>query len=134
MDSLGEESQIPPEWDEKIAKTRHDMNTSEQKALYERLLNKSQELFTLAVELYNRPTIRYHAEGCAIFLCSAWELMLKATILQRDGNAALYYKNSSRTLSLEDCLKKVFTNEKDPLRKNMDKIVDLRNTSTQEKY
>lgn len=98
--------------------------------LYDRLLDKSQELFVLAVELYNRPTIKYHAEGCAIFLCSAWELMLKAEIYRRFGNGALYYRDSHRTLSLEDCLRKIFTNEKDPLRKNMDKVIDLRNTST----
>lgn len=46
----------------------------------ERLIEKSQEAFLLAIELYNRPTIRYHAEGCCFFLCNAWELMLKAHI------------------------------------------------------
>lgn len=92
--------------------------------LYARLLDKSQELFVLAVELYNRPTIKHHAEGCAMFLCSAWELMLKAAILKSLGRAALYYKDSERTLSLEDCLRKVFTNENDPLRKNMARVID----------
>ncbi|SDU78236.1 Protein of unknown function [Arcanobacterium phocae] len=98
--------------------------------LQNELLDKSQELFTLAVELYNRPTIKYHAEGCAIFLCSAWELMLKAEICKRSGNKALFYSGTGRTLSLSDCLKKIFTNENDPLRKNMDKVIELRNTST----
>lgn len=32
-----------------------------------RLIDKSQEAFLLAIELYNRPTIRYHAEGCCFF-------------------------------------------------------------------
>ncbi|WP_366499597.1 DUF3644 domain-containing protein [Arcanobacterium phocae] len=94
------------------------------------LLDKSQELFTLAVELYNRPTIKYHAEGCAIFLCSAWELMLKAEICKRSGNKALFYSGTDRALSLSDCLKKIFTNKNDPLRRNMDKVIELRNTST----
>lgn len=44
----------------------------------DRLLEKSKEAFALAVELYNRPTLKYHAESCSIFLCNAWELMLKA--------------------------------------------------------
>lgn len=95
-----------------------------------RLLDKSQEAFLLAIELYNRPTIRYHAEGCCFFLCNAWELMLKAYIIRRFGYEKAYYPNSSRTLSLSDCLKKVFTNENDPLRLNMDVVEEFRNTST----
>ena len=46
--------------------------------IVQRLLEKSKEAFILALELYNRPTLKYHAESCSIFLCNAWELMLKA--------------------------------------------------------
>jgi hypothetical protein len=95
-----------------------------------RLLEKSQEAFLLAIELYNRPTIRYHAEGCSFFLCNAWELMLKAYISKTAGHNALFYPKSNRTLSLNDCIKKVFTNEEDPLRRNLEIVVELRNTST----
>lgn len=101
-----------------------------EKFTYDRLLDKSQEAFLLAIELYNRPTIRYHAEGCCFFLCNAWELMLKAHIISRDGERAVYYPDSDRTLSLSDCLKRVFTNENDPLRRNMDVVMEFRNTST----
>lgn len=101
-----------------------------EKQTYWRLLDKSQEAFLLAIELYNRPTIRYHAEGCAFFLCNAWELMLKAQIIKTEGEQAVYYPGKDRTLSFEDCLKKVFTNESDPLRRYLSIIIDLRNTST----
>ena len=96
----------------------------------ERLIEKSQEAFLLAIELYNRPTIRYHAEGCCFFLCNAWELMLKAHISKTLGEEAVFYPNSNRSLSLTDCIKKVFTNIEDPLRRNLAIIVELRNTST----
>ena len=96
----------------------------------ERLLDKSQEAFLLAIELYNRPTIHYHAEGCCFFLCNAWELMLKAYIIREMGYGAVYYPDNGRTLSLADCLKKVFTNENDPLRINMEVLGEFRNTST----
>lgn len=96
-----------------------------------RLCDKSQEAFLLAVELYNRPTVRYRVEGCAFFLCNAWELLLKAYLTERYGEGAVYYDSKpERTLSLEDCLRKVFTNENDPLRRNLDRVIDLRNTST----
>ncbi len=97
---------------------------------YARLVEKSQEAFLLAIELYNRPTIRYHVEGCAFFLCNAWELMLKAYLIKSEGIGSIYYPKSDRTLSLEDCLKRVFTNSADPLRRNMDKVIEVRNTST----
>lgn len=97
---------------------------------FRRLIDKSQEAFLLAIELYNRPTIQYRVEGCAFFLCNAWELMLKAYLIRKNGLNSIYYSKSDRTLSLEDCLKRVFTNRHDPLRRNMDKVIEVRNTST----
>ena len=100
-------------------------------SLSEKLLEKSQEAFIVAVELYNKPTIRYRVEGFSFFICNAWELLLKAHIMQTYGEAAIYYKgDKQRTKSLNACIKEVFTNDKDPLRINLEKIIDLRNTST----
>lgn len=48
--------------------------------------------------------------------------MLKAYIIREIGYEAVYYPDSDRTLSLPDCLKKVFTNENDPLRLNMEVV------------
>lgn len=95
------------------------------------MLEKSQEAFLLAIEVYNKPTIKYRLEGFAFFVCNAWELLLKSYIIKTTGMASIYYKNKpDRTITLTDCIKKVFTNEKDPTRKNLEIIVDLRNTST----
>ena len=52
--------------------------------LAEQLLNKSKEAFILAIEIYNKPTIKYRVEGFAFFICNAWELMLKAELLKRN--------------------------------------------------
>ena len=41
--------------------------------LEDRLLNKSQEAFILAIELYNKPTIKYRVEGFSLFICNAWD-------------------------------------------------------------
>lgn len=95
------------------------------------LLEKSKEAFCLAIELYNKPTIKYRVEGFSHFICNAWELMLKAHMIKKFGENSIYYKNNpQRTLSLENCVQKVFTNSKDPLRINLEKIIELRNTST----
>lgn len=47
------------------------------------------------------------------------------------GEDSIYYKdNRNRTITLENCLQRIFTNEKAPLRRNLAKIIELRNTST----
>lgn len=97
----------------------------------ERLIDKSKEAFVMAIEIYNKPSIRYRLEGFSFFICNAWELMLKAHIINQWGEEAVYFKDKpGRTISLENCIQKVFTNEKAPLRKNLEKVVELRNTST----
>ena len=42
-----------------------------------------------------------------------------------------YYKNNpDRTITLENCLEQTLTNDKDPRRINLNRIIRLRNTST----
>lgn len=99
--------------------------------LSNRLVNKSIEAFILGIEIYNKPTIRYRVEGFSFFICNAWELMLKAHLIKTQGESSIYFTdNPGRTVSLEKCISLVFTNSKDPLRINLEKIIELRNTST----
>lgn len=97
--------------------------------LVTKLLEKSQEAFIMALEIYNKPTLKYRVEGFSFFICNAWELLLKAYLISK-GESIYYKDDTSRTFSLEVCIKKVLTNEHDPLRKNLEKIVELRNIST----
>ncbi len=97
----------------------------------EKLLEKAKEAFILAIEIYNKPTIRYRVEGFSFFICNAWELMLKSYIIKTFNEREIYYKDKNdRTISLSDCIKKIFTNNKDPLRLNLEKIIELRDMST----
>lgn len=99
--------------------------------IQKKLIEKSQEAFVMAIEIYNKPTIKYRVEGFSFFICNAWELMLKAYLISKYGEDSIYYKdNPNRTITLENCLQKIFTNEKTPLRRNLLKIIELRNTST----
>lgn len=100
-------------------------------SIVKKLLEKSIESFLMAIEVYNKPTIHYRVEGFSMFICNAWELLLKARMLETMGEKSIYYKdNPNRTLSLENCIGKIFTNAKAPLRHNLEKMVELRNTST----
>ncbi|MBS5799090.1 MAG: DUF3644 domain-containing protein [Clostridiales bacterium] len=101
------------------------------KDIVEKLIEKSKEAFIMAIEIYNKPTIHYRIEGFSFFICNAWELMLKAHMINKFGYPSIYYKdNPNRTITLEKCIEQIFTNNKAPLRLNLEKIIDLRNTST----
>lgn len=39
--------------------------------LTDSLLEKSKEAFVMAIEIYNKPTIRYRVEGFSFFICNA---------------------------------------------------------------
>lgn len=97
----------------------------------ERLVDKAKEAFVMAIEIYNKPSINYRLEGFSFFICNAWELMLKAHMINKFGEESIYYSDKpNRTITLENCVQKIFTNEKSPLRKNLEKVIELRNIST----
>ena len=100
---------------------------SDKEKLIELMIEKSQESFLMALEIYNKPTIKYKIEGFCFFICNAWELMLKAYLLKE--NKSIKYKekqNKNRTISLSDCIQRVMTNKNDPVRRNLEAVVGLR--------
>ena len=99
-----------------------------------RLVDKSIEAYVLALETINRLTIQYRLESFCYLFCNAWELLLKAKILDDEGGAeAIYYKtqigNPKRTRSLRDCLKRIMPTQTDPARRNIERIEELRDES-----
>ena len=93
----------------------------------QKLVDKSIEAFIMGLEIYNKPTIKYRIEGFSFFICNAWELMLKAELLNRN----IYYSDKSgRTLSLEPTIKKIYSDKNTRVRLNLEKIIELRNIST----
>ena len=97
------------------------------------LIQKSQESFLLALELYNKPTVGYRAESFSILFSNAWELMLKANLLEQTNgkrNAIFRRKQRNRrreSISLDEALNKIFFNASDPVRKNIEYISGIRN-------
>lgn len=97
--------------------------------LEDKLVEKSIEAFIMGLEIYNKPTIKYRIEGFSFFIVNAWELMLKATLLKR-GESIYFPDKPDRTLSLENVIRKIYTDKNTRIRLNLEKIVDLRNIST----
>ena len=102
----------------------HDENFDLKKCL----IKNSFEAYVLALETINRITIQYRLETFCYLICNAWELLLKAKIL--DSKGEIYKKGKTRrTLSLRDCLKRLIPNEKDPIRRNIECVAVLRDES-----
>lgn len=105
------------------------------KHISRQLIDKSQEAIILALETYNKPTIKYRIEGFCFFYTNAWELILKAKIIEdKKSENSIYYKKVKgqlrKSLSLRDCLKKIFVNENDPIRINIETVADIRDSAT----
>lgn len=85
------------------------------KRLSKQLIEKSQEAFLLSLEIYNKPTIKYRIESFSFFFCNAWELLLKAHILEKTGQrkSIFYQKERSkprRSIALREVLKREMGN------------------------
>lgn len=93
--------------------------------------DKSIKSFLLCIEIFNKPTIDYRLEGAVFFLCNAWELLLKAKLLN-DGKDIYYPEKGgvSRSISLNEAAARIMTNDKDPIRLNLKVIISLRNLAT----
>lgn len=50
------------------------------------LITKSVAAMSAAIEIYNKPVIAHREETFAILTCAAWELLLKARLVQANGN------------------------------------------------
>ena len=100
--------------------------------LKDRLVDKSVEAYVCALETINRLSIQYRLESFCYLFCNAWELLLKAKILDDEvDQEAIYYRRTrigkpKRTLSLRDCLKRIVPIQKDPTRRNIERIEELR--------
>jgi len=95
------------------------------------LVEKSVDAYVLALETINRLSIKYRVESFTHLICNAWELLLKARILDvQTSRDAIYYKTKredpKRSISLRDALIKVFPNDKEALRRNLEVVADLR--------
>lgn len=97
--------------------------------LSNRLVKKSIEAFVMGIEIYNKPTIHYRIEGFSFFAINAWELMLKAELLNR-GESIYYKDDPDRTLSVSNVIAKIYTDKNTRIRLNLEKIINLRNIST----
>ena len=93
------------------------------------LVRKARDNMTLALEVYNRPTLENRLDAFCMLFCTAWEQLLKAEIVELEGEERIYTENEPgkrpKTISLEKALEKRLA-ANDPVRANIVEIAQLR--------
>jgi hypothetical protein len=96
--------------------------------MYQKLVKRSLDAFTLALEMYNRPSLSNRVEAFTIMMVNAWELFLKAEILDALGSDKVFYKNG-KSISISDALPLRLQNN-DPVKLNIETLIQLRDQAT----
>ncbi len=92
------------------------------------LINRSLQAFYLSIGTYNNPVLKYRVESFSILIANAWELLLKARIIEKYGEEEIK-RTQDKTISLLTAVAKVFPEKSNPIRKNIEKINELRDKS-----
>ena len=74
------------------------------------LLGKAKESLILAIEFFNRPHDVGRATASLIFLDHAFEMLMKASILHKNGTIR-DDKNSQKTIGFKECLQRGISNQ-----------------------
>ncbi len=97
-------------------------------------LNKALDSALLAVETYNKPAIKFKSSGYIVLMSIAWTALFHAIFYRRkikpiykDGR---FYKRVNEDLQfweLTTCVRKYFEDVNNPIRKNIEFFIPLRN-------
>jgi hypothetical protein len=120
-----------------------------------RLLQNAEAALMSAIEIYNKPTFAYREETFAILALNAWELLLKAKLLDIKNNKAsclyvyqkkaiakgqqskkLYVKKNrtgnTMTIGIDECIKRLEKENvavADAVKKNLEALTEIRDNA-----
>lgn len=99
------------------------------------LVEKSKDSALLAVEVYNKPRTAFRSGAYITLMCITWTAIFHA-VFERSGKK-YFYKNGFRryvkvdgdykTWELKKCVEEYFVDSNDPVRKNLEFFIPLRN-------
>lgn len=120
-----------------------------------RLLHNAEAALISAIEIYNKPSFGYREETFAILALNAWELLLKAKVLEQHKNAVnslsvfttrqtaaggqskkkyvkLNRTGNKMTIGIDSCIDVLTKNGiaiPDPVRKNLEALTEIRDNA-----
>ena len=113
------------------SKHRRELGHKCKSRLAKALLRKSRDNMLLALELYNRPSLDNRMDGFVLCFCTAWEQLLKAMLIEKNGEPSIFKPNPGKkrgireTISLRECLERQFE-KANLVRRNIDRIAYYR--------
>lgn len=102
----------------KSFRQHHSQTELINKSFFNTLLNKAVSASVTAIEVYNKPDFKFREESFSILMVNAWELLLKARILQlnNDDKHSIYVKTKGEV---------VFSNSGNPKTISITKAVSI---------
>lgn len=107
-----------------MSQSLNTQSKSPDEVLSEQLIKRSHDAFTLALEVYNRPTLGNRVEAFTIMMVNAWELMLKSELSKRDGAHSIF-KEGDFSISIREAMSKLIEPSEN-VSKNLETLIDLR--------
>lgn len=107
-----------------MSQSVNTQSKSPDEVLSEQLIKRSHDAFTLALEIYNRPTLGNRVEAFAIMMVNAWELMLKSEIAKNEGVSSIF-KEGNFSISIREAMNKLMDSS-GYVSKNLEILIDLR--------
>lgn len=112
------------------SKHRRELGFNCKSGLAKALLRKSRDNMILALELYNRPSLENRLDSFVFCFCVAWEQLLKAILIERDGENSIFRSNVKsgsirETISLREALNRFYP-QTNAIKKNVERITYYR--------
>ncbi len=111
-----------------ISQSTNSKEKTGDEKFFDALVERSLDSFTLALEVYNRPSLKNRVEAFSIMIINAWELLLKAQIIHEKSYKDIFYENG-RSITISDAVKLMF-DSKCAIKKNLELIISLRDQAT----
>ena len=98
-------------------------------------LDKALDSALLAVETYNKPAVKFKSGGYIVLMCIAWTSLLHGIFLRKKIKPIYKEKNGRykkvngeiQYWELKTCVAKYFVDSNNPIRKNLEFFIPLRN-------
>lgn len=98
-------------------------------------LNKALDSALLAVETYNKPAVKFKSAGFIVLMCIAWTSLFHGIFVRKKIKPMYKEKNGRykkvngeiQYWELKTCVSKYFNDSNNPIRKNLEFFIPLRN-------
>lgn len=107
-----------------MSQSVNTQSRSPDEVLFQQLIKRSHDAFTLALEVYNRPTLENRVEAFTIMMVNAWELMLKSELARTKGARSIF-KEDHFSISIRETMNKLLDTNS-CVSKNLETLIDLR--------